>query len=450
MNASDSDTIVAIATAPGEGAIGIIRLSGSQALSLADRCFHGRQPLAQLPSHTLSHGHFHNHGQNLDEILTSVMRGPHSYTGEDIVEFNCHGGPFLLRLFLNVLIHEGARPALPGEFTKRAFLNGKLDLSQAEAVADMISAKSDLGLQSAYFQLRGGLRKRFEAMSESLRHAAMLLEAGLDFSEDVEIDLTSIVPSLGAALSLVESLISSYQRGKIIRDGALVTLAGRPNVGKSSLLNRLLEEDRAIVTDIPGTTRDTIEERIDLNGITATLVDTAGLRPTEDPVEKEGTHRSQLAMDRSVVVLYIVDGSQPPHDEDLERLQHLSQAFLLLNKSDLQTHPEWTTIQLSFPQLSISALTGDGIPLLRSRLRDTLIGHGDPPQEIITSERHLISLERARDGLKQSLHSLDRGHPGELIAMDLRIALDALTDIVGETTPDDILDSIFKTFCIGK
>jgi len=450
MNASDNDTIVAIATAPGEGALGIIRLSGSCALSISGRCFHGRERLDQSPNHTLAYGHFHNHGQDLDEILASVMRAPHSYTGEDTVEFNCHGGPFLLRRLLGVLIDAGARPALPGEFTKRAFLNGKIDLSQAEAVADMISATSDFGLQSAYFQLRGGLRKRFEHMSESLRHAAMLLEAGLDFSEDVEINLDTVLPSLKVALSLIDNLISSYQRGKIIREGALVTLAGRPNVGKSSLLNRLLEEERAIVTNIPGTTRDTIEERVDLQGITATLVDTAGLRASQDPVERAGTQRSHQSIERSLVVLYIVDGSQRPFAEDLRHLEQFPHALLIVNKSDLGLHPDWASPHLPSAQLSISALTGDGIPNLRSRLRDSLIGQGDPPQEIITRERHLISLQRARDGLSQSLLSLDCGSPGELVAMDLRIALDALSDIVGQTTADDVLDSIFKTFCIGK
>jgi tRNA modification GTPase len=450
MNASDSDTIVAIATAAGEGAIGIIRLSGSRAVSISTRCFRGRQPLDQLPARTLSYGHFYNQGQNLDEILAAVMYAPHSYTGEDTVEFNCHGGPFLLRRFLDMLVREGARPALPGEFTKRAFLNGRIDLSQAEAVADMISAKSDFGLQSAYFQLRGGLRTRFEAMSESLRHAAMLLEAGLDFSEDVEIDLTTIVLSINEGLSLIENLISSYQRGKIIREGALVTIAGRPNVGKSSLLNRLLEQDRAIVTPNPGTTRDTIEEQIELDGIVATLADTAGLRATQDPVEKEGTERSRQSIERSVVVLYIVDCSLPPLNEDLEHFAQLPHGFLVLNKSDLLIHADWQSASLPKPYLFISAKTADGIPLLRSRLREALIGRGDPPCEIITRERHLISLECALDGLKLALHSLDRGNPGELIAMDLRIALDALADIVGETTPDDVLDRIFSTFCIGK
>ena len=447
---SDNDTIAAIATAPGEGAIGIIRLSGPDALSIAEHLFKGKTPLSRLPSRQLSFGHLYIQGREFDKILISVMRAPNSFTGEDTVEFNCHGGPFLLRRIMESIFQEGARPAGPGEFTRRAFLNGKMDLSQAEAVSDMITAKSDLSLQSAFFQLRGGLHRRFVNMAESIRRAAMLLEANLDFSEDVEIDFEMIKPPISQALKHIEDLILSYERGKIIREGAVVTLAGQPNVGKSSLLNRLLEEDRAIVTDIPGTTRDTIEEQIDLNGITVTLVDTAGIRDTDDPVEREGTRRSQQFIDRAAIVLYIVDGSVSPSSLDLDNISRFDHAFLVLNKSDLGIYTGWESVRSLHPQIILSAKTGDGISSLRDRVRETLIGKSELPDEIVTKERHVLALQQASTGLSQALQSLESGNPGEIVAMDLRVALDALAAIIGETTPDDVLDRIFKTFCIGK
>ncbi len=447
---SDQDTIAAIATAPGEGAIGIIRLSGPDAISIGEHFFRGKTPLGHIPSRQLSFGHLCIQGRDFDKILVSIMRAPNSFTGEDIVEFNCHGGPFLLRRILEAIFQEGARPAAPGEFTKRAFLNGKMDLSQAEAVADMITAKADLSLQSAFFQLRGGLHSRFKKIAESIRRAVMLLEAGLDFSEDVEIDFEMVKRPISEALDHVERLILSYERGKIIRKGGVVTLTGQPNVGKSSLLNRLLEEDRAIVTDTPGTTRDTIEEQIDLNGIAATLVDTAGIRETDDPVEREGTRRSRQFIDRAAVVLYVVDGSLPPSFQDLDNIHLIDRAFLILNKSDLGICTGWQTIQSPLPQITLSAKTGDGVSTLRDRLRETLLGKSDLPDEIVTRERHHLALQHASIGLCQALQSLKIGNPGEIIAMDLRIALDALAAIIGQTTPDDVLDQIFKTFCIGK
>ncbi len=447
---SDKDTIAAIATAPGEGAIGIIRLSGPDAISISEHFFRGKIPLSHLPSRQLSFGHLCIQGRAFDKILVSIRRAPNSFTGEDTVEFNCHGGPFLLRRILEAIFQAGARPAAPGEFTKRAFLNGKMDLSQAEAVADMITAKTDLSLQSAFFQLRGGLHRRFKKIAESIRQAVMLLEVGLDFSEDVEIDFEMAKPSISQALTDIESLILSYEHGKIIREGAVVTLAGQPNVGKSSLLNRLLEEDRAIVTDIPGTTRDTIEEQIDLDGIAVTLVDTAGIRETYDPVEREGTRRSQQFIDRAAIVLYIVDGSLPPSSRELDNIRRVDRAFLVLNKSDLGLCKGWQAVQSRHPQIALSAKTGDGISFLRGRLRETLLGKSDLPTEIVTKERHLLALQQTASGLFQALQSLELGNPGEIIAMDLRIALDALASIIGHTTPDDILDQIFKTFCIGK
>lgn len=451
MRTSDIDTIVAIATAQGQGAIGIVRLSGPDAIVLADQCFQGHTRLIDVTPRILTYGKFVSSGQDLDEILASVMYGPNSYTGEDTVEFNCHGGPLILRRVVEALVLLGARLALPGEFTKRAFLNGKLDLSQAQAVADMIAAPSDLSLKSAYFQLRGGLKNRFNGMADNLRRVAMLLEAGLDFSEDVDIDMVEVKKALQQTLDETVRLIDSYQQGKLIREGALIALVGKPNVGKSSLMNRLLEEDRAIVADIPGTTRDTIEEGIDLNGIHATLVDTAGIRDTEDPIEREGTRRSRQFIERSDIVLYIVDGSQPVSTDDEILLQGFDslKGLLILNKLDMGIHASWRQKEYAMA-LAISARDGDGIDTLRQAIHEKLVGQTQVSFEIVTQERQMLALKQGKEGLVHAIESLELGNPGELIAMDVRIALDALSDIIGETTADDVLDKIFTTFCIGK
>lgn len=451
MRTSDTDTIVAVATAPGQGAIGVVRLSGPEAVGIGDRCFKGKVGLFEALPRTLIFGRFVRDGQYLDEVLATVMYGPNSYTGENSVEFNCHGGPYLLRCVVETLVLSGARLAEAGEFTKRAYLNGKLDLTQAQAVADMIAAPGDFSLKSAYFQLRGGLSTRFSEMAENLRHVAMLLEAGLDFSEDVTIDLSQVRDSLVGSLMQTEKLVSSYRRGKIIREGAVIALIGKPNVGKSSLMNRLLEEDRAIVSAVPGTTRDTIEEKINLDGIAATLVDTAGIRETSDLVEREGARRSTMVSERADFMLIIADGSRKPTKDDQVLVKRLGtiEGFLVLNKSDLGIHPGWPGV-LPSRQVRVSALRGDGIGHLRRLIRISLLGSGQPSMEVITQERQLIALEAAKAALEGALNSLDLGQPGEILALDVRIALDALSDIVGETTPDDVLESIFRTFCIGK
>ncbi len=452
MRPSDRDTIVAVATAPGEGAIGIVRVSGPRAIDIAGRCYRGRRKLHQIEDRRLTHGRFVIGDQDLDEVLVSVMRAPHTYTGEDLVEINCHGGPLLLRRAVEALIDAGARQAERGEFTRRAFLNGRIDLTQAEAVADLISARADLGLESAFFQLRGGVKTRFEAMAEALRQALTLLEAGLDFAEDVEIDPRSVLPFLDHASEEIDRLVASYRRGKMVREGALVTLAGRPNVGKSSLLNRLLAEDRAIVTPIPGTTRDTIEESVDLEGVRVRLVDTAGIRDAGDPVEREGARRSRHAIDQADLVLLVVDGSVPPQPQDLALMRGLRAcpSLLAVNKQDLGHTPAWTDAGRGWRPLPISALTGEGIDALRDAVRSALLGTSLPHRDLLTHERHLVALKRSGKALARTRETLLSRVPGEVIAVELREALDALGEIVGETTSDDILDRIFQTFCIGK
>ncbi len=453
MRPSDRDTIVAVTTPPGEGAIGIVRLSGPQAVEIAAPCFRSGQKLHEVANRRLTYGRFVIGDQDLDEVLVAVMRSPRTYTGEDLVEFNCHGGALLLRRVVEALVDGGARIAERGEFTRRAFLNGRIDLTQAEAVADLIAARSDLSLRSAYFQLRGGLRVRFESMAEDLRQALALLEAGLDFSEDVEIDPQTVRLPLSRAAEGVDRLIASYTRGKIVRDGALVTFAGRPNVGKSSLLNRLLEEDRAIVTPIPGTTRDTIEEAVTLDGLRITLVDTAGIRKAGNPVEREGTRRSQRSIEQADLVLLVVDASEAPRNRDLRLIQDLQgrSALLVLNKRDMGSHPAWEATRRENQRIPVSALTGQGIDGLRAAVRTAVLADLPPQEaEVLTHERHVESLVRAGGALNRAEETLRAGLPGELVAMELREALDALGEIIGETTSDAILDRIFQTFCVGK
>ena len=333
-----------------------------------------------------------------------------------------------------------------------------MDLTRAEAIADMISAPSDLGLHSAYFQLRGGLFQRFTTMAENLRHALMLLEAGLDFSEDVVIDWPAVQGPLDSARDEIGRLLASYHCGKVFRDGASdrqtpkVAIVGRPNVGKSSLMNRLLEEDRSIVTEVPGTTRDTIEEAVDLDGLRVMLVDTAGLRESTDPVEQEGTRRSGLWIERANVVLFVADGSLPPLPEDLTLVDGLDGRLVLplLNKADLGTHPEWNTALGDLSPLFISARTGQGVDELRLRLRGLILGKMPTGGEVVTRERHADALASASTAVDRAIHALDARLPGEVIALEVREVLEALTGIIGETTSDDVLDRIFKTFCIGK
>ena len=448
----ERDTIAAVATATGQSAIGIVRLSGPEAVAIGSRCFRGKERIEDFEDRRLTLGTFVAGGQDLDQVLVSVMRAPKTYTGEDVVEFNCHGGALVLRRALACLVDAGARLAGRGEFTKRAFLNGRLDLTQAEAVADIIRASAGEGLRSAFFQLRGGLAKRFEQTAEVLRGALARLEADLDFLEDAEGDRAGLDRCVGIALDEIRGLAASYRQGKIIREGAVVTLAGKPNVGKSSLLNRLLEEERAIVTPVPGTTLDTIEESIDMDGIRVTLVDTAGIRETKDPVERAGTERSELAVDRADLVLLLVDGSSVPDGQDTDLLDRTfgRDAVLVLNKADLGVSESWDRYRGQWECVEISALYGNGMDDLRCGIRAFLVGAGPLDHESVTHQRQVDALRLAEIALVRCDASLEAGLPGEIAAMEIREALQALGGIVGETTTENVLDRIFETFCIGK
>ncbi len=460
------DTICAIATPPGEGGIGIIRVSGDKALDLASRIFAGAagRTVRDYRTHTLHHGELRApDGRRIDDVLVAVMKAPRSYTREDVVEFHCHGGPLILRLGLEALLLSGARLAEPGEFTKRAFLNGRLDLAQAEAVMDLISARTEAGLRVALEHLRGALSEELGRLREGLVRLLVEVEAGIDFSdEDITfISAQGLAHGVTMARDRITQLIRTAEDGRIVREGVTVALVGRPNVGKSSLMNALAKADRAIVTPIPGTTRDVLEEFIAVRGIPVRLLDTAGVREAVDVVEREGVRRAHDALARADLVLAVLDGSEPLGEEDLRLLESArgKTMILVVNKSDQPARLDLLPIQGPGPGMRegarlvrTSATTGAGLDDLRDAIRDAVLTQGLESREgmVITHLRHRGALERAQTALGQVLLSVERGMAAECVAADLRAAVNALGEIIGATTTDDILDRIFKEFCIGK
>ncbi len=455
-----TDTICAIATPPGEGGIGIIRISGEKAVEIASKVFRSStgRTVTDFMSHTLHVGELWHPdtGERLDEVLVAVMKAPRTYTREDVVEFHCHGSPLVLRFGLEALIRSGARLATPGEFTKRAFLNGRLDLAQAEAVMDLIQARSQTGIRVALEQLRGKLSAEVEQLREGLLRLLVEVEAGIDFTEDgiTFISTEALVTEVEKVSERIRRLIGTSAEGRIVREGATVVLAGRPNVGKSSLLNALVRADRAIVADLPGTTRDVLEEFVNIRGIPVRLLDTAGLREGVDVVEKEGVRRSHEALERADMILAVLDGSMPLAAED-RRLLEEAQAkpsVVVVNKSDLPSRCEFSEIGGCFTVVRTSVQAGTGFEDLRDAVRSALLNHGleAPEGVMITHLRHQTALVLARESLDHVLDSVGRRMPPECIALDLRAAINAIGEIIGETRTDEILDRIFQEFCIGK
>jgi tRNA modification GTPase len=458
-----SDTIAAIATPPGEGGIGIVRVSGSLAISIASKVFKSQQHISPVdfPSHTLNYGHVIDPitGNVVDEVMLGIMHAPKSYTAEDVVEFNCHGGRAPLTTVLDLTLQTGARLAEPGEFTRRAFLNGRIDLAQAESIVDLIRSKTDLTRQIAMDGLTGRLSQEVNSLNDRLANLLAEVEASIDFPDE-ELDFLDLDAMRRAAQAIqggLEQLIATASDGKIVRDGINIAILGKPNVGKSSLLNRLLKSTRAIVTEIPGTTRDTIEEALNLRGIPVNLTDTAGIRRTEDIVEQQGVERSKSYLDLASLILMVFDASEPLTDIDIELLQEASSrcAILVLNKIDLPFSTTSKDLQLHAPQKTVvqtSMIHGEGIEDLKSTVLQHVIGGdfvlGDSP--IITNVRHDDALRRSQASLSHAIESLDAKMPPEFIAVDLRSSLDAIGEIVGKTTTEDLLDRIFSQFCIGK
>ena len=458
---SDEDTIAAIATATGEGGIGIVRLSGAQALNIAQRIFSGtrRQSLEDVPGYSLLHGRIvhPDSGKTLDEVLLALMRGPRSYTCEDVVEIHCHGGRLVLRDVLGVVLEQGARLATPGEFTKRAFLNGRLDLAQAESVIDIIRAKTDAGLQLAVQQLQGKLSSQVAHLRDELQQLLAVIEASIDFAdEDIElIGYDRIQNGLQTTLDELAQLLAGAQEGKIVRDGLSVAIVGKPNVGKSSLMNVFLQEERAIVTPIPGTTRDSIEDYINLEGVPIRLIDTAGIRNTDDHLELLGVERSRQILQQADLILCLFDASAPwtAEDEEFVELTRDKDTVLVFNKIDLSAQLSEQDLRVRFP---------GAIPLFRISINEQLgldeLKHALAEKVMsLPLESVTVTNVRHKQALQQTVHSLNHAQEStrndmsqEFIALDIRDALHHLGEISGETTADDILDRIFSTFCIGK
>lgn len=454
-----SDTIVALSTPPGAGAIALVRLSGPQAIAITDEVFAGKH-LAEQPGHTLHYGTLRDGAQVLDEVVVSLFRGPHSYTREDVVEISTHGSDYIVRQVLALLLRHGARLAEAGEFTKRAFLHGALDLAQAEAVADLIAADSALSHQVALRQMRGGFSRELRELRGQLVHFAALLELELDFGEeDVEFaDRTGLVVLLQQVQALVRRLLRSFELGNVIKNGVTTVIAGRPNAGKSTLLNALLNEDRAIVSEVAGTTRDLIEDEVSIEGIRFRFVDTAGLRDTTDVVEALGVERTRQRVQQAALVVYLFDiTTTSPADLQVEiEALHLPAGVGVLavgNKLDLASETQAAPFRARPDTLLLAAGQGLGIEELRAALlaRVRLDGLDQTgASTIVTNLRHARSLEQADRHLDAVLVGLSTGGGTELLAADLRHALGALGQITGEISSDDLLTSIFTQFCIGK
>jgi tRNA modification GTPase len=452
------DTIVAPVTPPGEGGVGIVRLSGPQAVTYLKRSFRSKTKHEEFESHRLYYGQLFNADEvRLDEVLAVVMRSPRSYTGEDVVEVHCHGGIQIIRSVLDLFLAAGARMAAPGEFTQRAFLHGRLDLSQAEAVVDVIKARSERSGQVALDQLEGHLSRKIYAYSDQLKSALALLEAHIDFPDDEvgSLDLASLVEPFHAQVDEMVALANSFDVGRVLREGVSILILGRPNVGKSSLMNALLGEARAIVTEVAGTTRDTLEESLVLAGFPVRLIDAAGVRETDDPVEKEGVRRASSKARIADLILLVVDGSTPLNAEDhlaIDQCQ-IDKTIVVVNKDDQPQSIDFSQLKEFSHKVSVSAKQMKGLDslctVIAERLgRDSLSTAGEGL--VVTEKRHKDALLRAITSLNAFFEGVHLSAPYECLAMDLREGLNSLGLITGETTPDEILDQIFSRFCIGK
>lgn len=451
--ADREDTICAPATAPGEGAVGIVRVSGPEAVALVGGLFTASSgtPLAEAPSHTVHHGRLADAaGEVVDEVLVLLMRGPRSYTGEDVVEVQCHGGPAALEAALAALTKAGARLAEPGEFTRRAFLNGRIDLTRAEAVLALISARTAAAHRIAGRQLAGALAERLAPVAEALKDLCAHLEAAIDFPEEDLPSPPDLAERVASARDALADLIARGRAGHLLQEGVRLAILGRPNVGKSSLLNRLLGYERAIVAAAAGTTRDVLEAELAVDGVRFTVQDTAGIRAAGDPVEAEGVARSRRAGQQADLALLVLDAGEGITAEDEKLLVELAgrPALVAVNKCDLGPGKA----PAGPPAVRVSARTGEGLDALRTALRDAARGPGAVPLEhaFLTSLRQREALGRALKALERGLAGVGEGRFPELVAADARQALDAVGEVTGETTTDDLLDAVFSRFCIGK
>lgn len=456
-----TDTIAAISSAAGNSGIGIIRVSGDKAIEVVDKIFrpaNKNKKLANVESHTVHYGHIMDGDKTLDQVLVIVMKNPHSYTGEDTVEIDCHGGMLILKKVLDLVLKNGARTAEPGEFTKRAFLNGRIDLSQAEAVMDLINSKNDFALNSSIEQLKGGVSDAIKDIRKDIIYHIAFIESALDDPEHISLDGydEEITKMLNENINKISKLVNSFDNGRIMKEGIKTVILGKPNAGKSSLLNLMLGEDRAIVTDIEGTTRDTLEENINFNGLSLKIIDTAGIRDTEDLVERIGVNKAKEIAKEGDLIIYVVDGSRELDDNDREIIKLINdkQAIILVNKSDMDTVINIDELKKDSNRdvILFSAKNGEGMDQLEEEIRNMFysgkVTYND--QVYITNARHKEALENALESLKQVKNSVDAGMPEDFYSIDL---MDAYTDlglIIGESVEDDLVNEIFSKFCMGK
>lgn len=462
LTTTDFDTIAAISTPPGEGGISIIRISGDDAVEVAQRLYRGKN-LTKVDTNTINYGHIVDSqtGDDIDEVMVSVMRAPKTYTKENIVEINCHGGIVATNRILQLVLSNGARLAEPGEFTKRAFLNGRIDLSQSEAVMDLIEAKTDRSMKVAISQLDGNLAHLIRNLRQDILDVLAQVEVNIDYPEydDVETMTSRLLREKAIKVhGQIDELLQTAKQGKILRDGLATSIIGRPNVGKSSLLNHLIHEDKAIVTDVPGTTRDVLEEYVNVRGVPLKLIDTAGIRDTEDKVEKIGVDRSKKAIDSSDLVLLVLNVSEPLTDEDrtLINLTAAKQRIVVLNKTDLT--PKIDLVELrqlvgTSPIISTSAIQASGLEDLEEIIAHMFFNEGIENSQndvVVTNARHIGLLNQANQSLKAVVDGLESGLPVDLVQIDMTHCWDLLGEITGDSYQDELLDQLFSQFCLGK
>jgi len=460
VNYMKTDTIAAIATAMSNSGIGIVRLSGDEAVSIIDKIFvmANHKKLADMPTHTIHYGHIKDGDEIIDEVMVLLMKGPKSYTREDTVEIDCHGGVYVVKRVLETVLKNGARPAEPGEFTKRAFLNGRIDLSQAESVIDIIHSKNEFALKSSLSQLSGVVSNKIKDIRAMILHEIAFIETALDDPEHINIDGygEKLAVIVNDAIGKVQVLLKNSDNGKLLKEGISTVIVGKPNAGKSSLLNTLVGEERAIVTDIAGTTRDVLEEQINLNGIILNVIDTAGIRETDDVVEKIGVNKAKKYLEQADLVIYVVDTSTTLDENDFEIMEMLKerQAIILLNKSDLTplTTPEDILAHVDKKMIQISAKEQSGIDEFEDTIKEMFFtGEVSFNDEVyITNIRHKNSLQETLSSLQLVLRSIEDEMPEDFYSIDLMNAYEELGTIIGEAVEDDLVNEIFSKFCTGK
>ena len=463
MANSENDTIAAISTPVGEGGISIIRISGEDAVVVAKRLYRGSKDLAQVASHTINYGHIvdPDTGAEVDEVMVSVMRAPHTYTCEDVVEINCHGGLLATNRILQLVLSYGARMAEPGEFTKRAFLNGRIDLSQSEAVMDLIRAKTDKSMKVALNQLDGDLSRLIRHLRQDILDVLAQVEVNIDYPEYDAVEEMTTKMLKEKALDIqqrIQALLKTAKQGKVLREGLATAIIGRPNVGKSSLLNTLLHEDKAIVTDVAGTTRDVIEEYVNVDGVPLKLIDTAGIRDTDDTVEKIGVERSKRALDAADVILLLSDSSAPLTAEDCELLTatHGKQRIVILNKTDLPRRVDLDELKKltdGDALIETSIVKHEGMDQLGQQISKMFFNEGIESSQnnvMVTNARHIGLLHQANAALSDVLKGINAGMPVDLVQIDMTRCWDLLGEITGDSYQDELLDQLFSQFCLGK